>query len=309
MNTMPPRGHVLVGADGSESGFAGVRFAAEEAARRGVPLDVVHVVPGYLPVGPFLMIPDGALHSFGGSVTDRAARAASDQVPGLEVVTHLLPGNRVRTLVRLSRQAGLLVLAARHLSALDHLLVGATVTGVLSRAACPVAVVPVGWETPETPHRRVVAGYKSPHHAAELFERGFSLAESLEAELVVLHAWKVEGRYGELVGDRVQVDRWNAEERAVIESSLEGCRETFPDVRVRVVVVHDRPVQALVRASRTADRLVLVKPAHGGHLHHLGATARAVLRTAACPVVVTPAVTEPELLSGLTLEQRGDLVR
>jgi len=309
MNTLPPSGHVVVGADGSESGYTGVRYAAREAARRGVPLDVVHVVPGYLPVGPFLMIPEGALQSFGASVADCAARLASEEVPDLEVISHLVPGNRVRTLVRLSRQAGLLVLAARHLSPLDHLVVGATVTGVVSRAGCPVTVLPVGWEAPQAPHRRVVAGYKSPRHSAELFENAFALAESLRAELVVLHAWKIEGVYDDVVCDQVEETRWNAEERAVIEASLEGYRESFPDVRVRVTVVHDRPTHALVRASRTADRVVLVKPAHGGHLHHLGTTARAVLRTSMCPVEVVPTASEPEVIPGLTLEEGGDLVR
>lgn len=309
MSTTPPRGHVVVGTDGSESGYAGVRYAAEEAARREVPLDVVHVVPGYLPVGPFLMIPDGALQSFGASVADCASRAACEHVPGLDVTSHLVPGNRVRTLVRLSRKAGLLVLAARHLSPLDHLAVGSTVAGVVSRAACPVTVVPVGWEPPERPHRRVVAGYRSPRHSAELFEDAFAVADSLRAELVVLHAWRLEGVYDDVVCGRVEEDRWNAEERALIETTLEGYRETYPDVPVRIVVVHDRPVHALVRASRTADRLVLVKPAHGGYLHHLGTTARALLRTAACPVEVVPSAPEPEVISGLTLEEGGDLVR
>jgi nucleotide-binding universal stress UspA family protein len=309
MYTTPPSGHVVVGADGSERGYAGVRFAAEEAVRRDVPLDVIHVVPGYLPVGPFLMIPDVALQSFGASVTERAAHVACEQAPGVDVTTHLLPGNRVRALVRLSQQAGLLVLAARHLSPVDHLLVGATVTGVVSRAACPVAVVPVDVGLPAEPHRRVVAGYKSPRHSAELFEDAFTVAAELDAELVVLHAWKVEGMYDDMLSDRVQEDRWNAEERAVVETSLEGYRESYPDVPVRVVIVHDRPAHALVRASRTADRLVIVKPAHGGRVHHLGSTARTVLRTAACPVEVVPSSTEPELIPGLTLEEGGDLVR
>lgn len=309
MNTTPPRGHVVVGADGSESGYAGVRYAAEEAARRGVPLDVVHVVPGYLPVGPFLMIPEGALQSFGASVSDCAARVACEHVPGLDVTSHLVPGNRVRTLVRLSRTAGLLVLAARHLNPVDHLVVGSTVTGVVSRAACPVTVVPVGWEPPEKPHRRVVAGYESPRHSAELFEGAFAAAERLRAELVVLHAWRIEGVYDDVVCGRAEEERWNAEERALIETTLEGYRESFPDVRVKVLVEHDRPVHALVRASHTADRVILVKPAHGGYVHHLGTTTRAVLRTAACPVEVVSSATEPEVIPGLTLEEGGDLVR
>lgn len=309
MNAQQSRGHVVVGADGSERGYTGVRYAAEEATRRGVPLDVVHVIPGYLPVGPFLVIPEGSLQEFGSAIVDRAAHVATEQVPGLTVTRHLLSGNRVRELIAFSRDAALLVLAARHLSVLDHLMTGATVTAVVSRATCPVVVVPVDWKPPQTSHRRVVAGYKSSHHSAELFESAFPVAEELGAELVVLHAWKLEGVYDDVISGRVEEARWNAEERALIETSLTGYRESFPDVTVRVVVVHDRPTHALVHASRTADRVVLVKPAHGAPLHHLGTTARAVLRMSACPVEMVATEPDPEVIPGLSLEAEGRLVR
>jgi nucleotide-binding universal stress UspA family protein len=310
MNTeSEQRGHVVVGVDGSERGYAGVRYAAVEADRRGVRLDIVHVTPGYLPVGPFLMIPDGSLQDFGSTVAERAAREAVEEVPGLEVKSHLVPGNRVRELVDFSRDAGLLILGARHLSALDHIWTGATVTGVVSRASCPVAVIPVAWEAPDAPHGRVVAGYKSSQHSAELFEDAFEVADELKAELLVLHAWKLEGAYDDLVAGRLEEERWNGEQRARIEAELADYRESFPDVRVRVRVVHDVPTRALVHASRTADRLVLVKPAHLGYLHHLGATARAVLRLAECPVEIVPPRHQPEVIAGLTVEQGGALVR
>jgi len=309
MNAQHVHGHVVVGADGSEQGYTGVRYAAGEAARRGVPLDVVHVIPGYVPVGPFLMIPEGSLQEFGSSVADRAAQVAMDEEPGLSVTKHLLSGNRVRELVRFSEGAGLLVLAARHLSVMEHVMAGATVTAVVSRATCPVVVVPVGWQPPSTPRRRVVAGYKSSHHSAELFEDAFPVAEALKAELVVLHAWKLEGVYDDVIAGRIEEERWNAEERAMVETNLAGYRESYPDVPVRVVVVHDRPTHALVHASRTADRLVLVKPAHGGRLHHLGTTARAVLRMAACPVEMVATEAEPEMVAGLSVEANGHMVR
>jgi nucleotide-binding universal stress UspA family protein len=309
MNAEQAHGHVVVGADGSERGYVGVRYAAEEAARRGVPLDVVHVVPGYVPVGPFLMIPEGSLQEFGASVADRAAKIAVDQVPGVSVTRHLLLGNRVRELLRFSRDADLLVLAARHLSVMEHLMTGATVTAVVSRARCPVTVVPVEWHPSATLRRRVVAGFKSSRHAPELFEDAFAVAEALEAELVVLHAWKLEGMYDDVITGRIEEERWNVEERAMIEDNLAGYRETFPDVRVRVLVVHDRPAHALVHASRTADRLVLVKPAHGARLHHLGTTARAVLRMSACPVEMVATEPEPDIVPGLSVEADGHLVR
>jgi nucleotide-binding universal stress UspA family protein len=309
MNAEQAHGHVVVGADGSERGYVGVRYAAEEAARRGVPLDVVHVMPGYVPVGPFLMIPEGSLQEFGASVADRAAKMAVDQVPGISVTRHLLVGNRVRELLRFSWGADLLVLAARHLNVMEHLMTGATVTAVASRARCPVTVVPVDWHRPDSLRRRVVAGFKSSRHSAELFEDAFAVAEALEAELVVLHAWKLAGMYDDVISGRIEEKRWNAEERALIETHLAGYRETFPNVKVRVVVVHDRPAHALVHASRTADRLVLVKPAHGARLHHLGTTARAALRMSACPVEIVATEPEPDIVPGLSVEAGGHLVR
>jgi nucleotide-binding universal stress UspA family protein len=301
-------GHVVVGVDGSERGYAGVRYAVQEAARWGVPLDIVHVIPGYLPVGPLLMLPDGGLQAFGGSVVDRAAKLAHGVSPEADVVTHTRAGGRVHELVEFARQARLLVVGARHLSVAEHIWTGATVTGVVSRATCPVVVVPPTWE-PTEPRGRVVVGYKSPRHSVELFDEAFALADELGAELVVLHAWKLPSAYDDLVAARVQADAWTADEAGRIEEELSDCRAAYPQVVARVEVVHERPVQALVDASRSADRLVLVKPAHGGYLHHLGSTARGVLRMSTCPVEVVPPVAVPEPVTSLTLEESGALSR
>ncbi|MGA8246886.1 MAG: universal stress protein [Nocardioides sp.] len=301
-------GHVVVGVDGSERGYAGVRYAAREAHRAGVPLDVVNVIPGYLPVGPLLMVPDGSLQAFGGSVVERAAELAHEVVPEIDVVTHTLAGGRVHELVEFAREARLLVVGARHLTVAQHIWTGATVTGVVSRATCPVVVVPPTWE-PTEPCGRVVVGFKSPQHSVELFDEAFALADGLGADLVVVHAWKLPSAYDDMVAARVRADDWNAEEAERIDELLSDCRGAYPNVVARVEVVHDRPVQALVDASRGADRLVLVKPAHGSHLHHLGSTARGVLRMSACPVEVVPPVAVPEPVTGLTLEEGGALAR
>ena len=55
-------------------------------------------------------------------------------------------------------------------------------------------------------------------------------------------------------------------------------------------MVHDHAGHALVEASRDADMVVIVRRAHGVPASvHLGGTARAVLRSAHCPVrVVAP---------------------
>jgi nucleotide-binding universal stress UspA family protein len=66
----------------------------------------------------------------------------------------------------------------------------------------------------------------------------------------------------------------------------------YPDVQVDVEVVHRQAAYALVEESRNADLLLISRPAHGGFVHYLGATARAVIRDGACPIEVVPPVDE-----------------
>jgi nucleotide-binding universal stress UspA family protein len=69
-------------------------------------------------------------------------------------------------------------------------------------------------------------------------------------------------------------------------------RMAYPDVRVQVDVVHGQAAFALVDRSAEADLLLISRPAHGGFVHFLGATARAVIRDATCPIEVVPPIDE-----------------
>jgi hypothetical protein len=73
---------------------------------------------------------------------------------------------------------------------------------------------------------------------------------------------------------------------------------------------NEDPARALVCAARGADRLLLLRPAHGGTFHHLGRTAPAVLRDARCPVEVL-APPPPGRLPGapMVIERVGELLR
>jgi nucleotide-binding universal stress UspA family protein len=281
-----PAGAVVVGVDGTGRALAGVRFAAREARRAGVGLEIVSVVPGYLPVGPLPLVPEASLHGYARHALADATTAADQEAPGLDVGCHLLTGGRVDELVRAASTAGLMVLAGRDLDRLNRLLTGATVPGVASRSTCPVVVLPPGWEPCATAYRRVVVGLKNLGHAAELVEEGFVRAEELGSELVVLHAWRFGGRYDELVAGTGEEVRWASDLVAELEMLLAGPRDRHSRVQAVVRVVHARPEVALVDASHEADRLLLGRPAHGARAHHLGGTGRAVLRTAACPVEV-----------------------
>ena len=300
-------GTVVVGVDGSERGFAGVRYAAHEAQRLGVGLDVVHVSPGYLPEGPLLLIPDGSLQGFAAGVLERGALLANEVAPDVDVATHHLTGHRIPELVGFADGAALLVLGARHLTVMDRVWTGATVAGAVSRATCPTVVVPATWE-PATPRDRVVVGYKSQLHATELLTAAFALADGLGAELEVLHAWKLQGLYDDMIASSTEEEQTSARELALIEPLLGDLRAAYPHVKAYVRVVHRRAAGALIGASARADRLVIIKPSHGARLHHLGGTARALLRDALCPVEVVPPSHEAEAIPGLVIERGGELV-
>jgi nucleotide-binding universal stress UspA family protein len=304
-----PRGHgtVVVGVDGSDRGYEGVRYAAREAQRLHVGLDIVHVSPGYLPVGPMLLLPDGSLQAYAASVLERGALAAEEVAPDVEVATHQLSGRRIDEIVGFAEGAALLVLGARHLTVMDRVWTGATVAGAVSRATCPTVVVPATWE-PSTPRNRVVVGYKSTRHATELLSTAFALADELGAELEVLHAWKLQGVYDDMIASSVEEEEASARELAVIEPLLGDFRRAHPQVKAYVRVVHRRAAGALIGASGRADRIVIIKPSHGARLHHLGGTGRALLRDAQCPVEVVAPSHEAEEIPGLVIERGGELV-
>jgi len=280
---------VVVGVDGSEQGYAAVRYAAREAQRLGVGLDAVHVLPASVPIDPTVLpvLSDLSLQSYGSDILARARTVASETVPTLDVRTHLCSGGRTEQLLSFGERADLMVIGNRASGRFDHIWTGGTVTGIASAAACPVVVVPECWESGT--HGRIAVGVKSPGRAGELFDKAFPLAAERCCEIVVLHAWRLEGVYDDIIANRTLAEDWQHEQSNLIEDEMAAYRATFPDVPVHVFIRHEEPAHALVRVSHGADRLLIQRPAPGRLVRHLGRVARAVLRDARCPVEVLPA--------------------
>jgi len=282
--------HLLVGVDGTPAGNSGVKFAALEAHRLGLALHIVHVTPGYGDAQPELpIIDDGTLTAYGRRLVEEACATAKALVPDLEVETRVVSGGTVPTLAASSKEAAAIVLGAERRSFVGRVWTGDIVAGVAARATCPVLVVAPEWD-PNIDHGRVVVGLRKLETARPLLEAGLALASDRKAELVVLHAWKLQSGYDDIVANRVDGEEYGRRETALIEPLLNELRgDTYRQVPVRIEVLHTQPAFALVHASTNADRLLISRPEHGGLFHHLGAVTRAVLHEARCPVEVLPA--------------------
>jgi nucleotide-binding universal stress UspA family protein len=288
-NELQQPGGVVVGVDGSEQGYAATRYGAVEAHRLRTSLDLVHVLPAAIPVVPehVPVVSEASLQAYAHQILDRARAAALETRPDLEIETYLRSGNRTRELLAATGRAVMVVLGNSSPRTFDRIWTGGTVTGVAGAATCPVAVVPAEWQ-PDVVHGRIAVGVKTSGDVHELYDATFAMAEELGADLVVLHAWRLEGVYDDIIADRTGAERWQQSQTALIERDLVDLRERFPGVPIRVYVRHEDPAHALVRVTRGVDRLLLQRPTSGRPHHDLGRVGRAVLRDSRCPVVVVP---------------------
>jgi len=294
---------IVIGVDGSPGSSAATRAGVGEARRLGLPVRLVHVVPDYLPMAPLMPLTPTLLTETGREILGKAADEARALAPDLSMDVELRHGPRAVELVHGAVGARALYVGTDERAGIDHLLRGNTSSGVASRATCPVVVVPA--DSDPTQRGAVLVGMKSPAHSAELLAAAFAAADALGDRLIVLHAWKLPSAYDDVISSRVAVDEWAQRSTDELEVILRDWRSGYPNVEVEVRVAHADAVRALVRASAEADLLVIVRRAHGvPAATHLGRVARAVLRSAHCPIRVVPpgGVTT---MPGLLVEQAG----
>lgn len=275
---------VVVGVDGSESSKQAVRWAAREARRRKASLRVVQAVdPTALPhqyadprSGPD--VHEIRMRAARAHLED-AARAATEEVPGVAVEQEILDGFPIPRLLDESRAAQLSVIGDRGLGGVAGLLLGSVAVALAARGSCPVAVVRGRTSVVEGP---VVVGVDGSPVSEAALVYAFEAADERSAALVVVYAWR------DLLLDRAMpLEAIEQQGRAELAERLAGWGGKYPDVRVRRVVVRDAPARTIVEQSATAQLVVVGSHGRGsvGGLL-LGSVSNAVLHRAECPVVV-----------------------
>jgi nucleotide-binding universal stress UspA family protein len=283
-------GSIVVGVDGSQAGPAAVRYAAVRARQLGCGVHVVHVLPHLIPMSP--MLPLGSLDTFpevGLRIVD-AARIEAEKIggEGVHVTTAVVEGRRVPAIIDQAEDARMIVLGRGDRERV-HVFTDRTFTGVAAHASCPVVAVPATWH--DASRDKVVVGVSDVEQAAGPLKEAFDRAAALDASLTIVHAWKIDNAYEDIIFERVELEevRQGAEEK--IGVTIAGLRSRFPGVEVDIVVRHAQPAAAVLSESQDATLVVLGRRSRRGLPDlQLGSTTRAIARHATCPVEVVPLV-------------------
>ncbi|GAB2503774.1 Universal stress protein [Corynebacterium atrinae] len=286
---------VVVAVDGSEASHNAVRWAANTANKRGIPLRLAssYTMPQFLYAEG--MVPPQELFDDLQAETmekiDQARVIAHEIAPDIKIGHTIAEGSPIDMLLEMSKDVTMIVMGSRGLGGLSGMVMGSVSAAVVSHAECPVVVVrddnPVQEATKYGP---VVVGVDGSDVSQRATEIAFAEAEARNCELVTVHTWMDMQVQASLAGLSAAQLQWEEVEREQIEmlsERLAPMTEKYPNVEVRKVITRDRPVRALVENSEGAQLLVVGSHGRGGFKGMLlGSTSRALLQSAPCPMMV-----------------------
>jgi nucleotide-binding universal stress UspA family protein len=289
---MTMRRSIVVGVDGSPSALQAVAWAAQEAARRHVPLSILAAMPNRstygVPIGlsaSFFEQEELEAHTHLDEAVDCAGRTVPEQ--SLDIDTRLGWGGPIHELLECSTSALMVVVGGGRRNVLERMFLGSVSAAVVAHAHAPVVVVR------DLPHVEVtditgpvVVGVDGSEVGEHAVTAAFEEAALRGVELVAVHAWSdLTVRSPFQVG--IDWETMETSEKALLSESLAGYAERYPDVPVRPVMVMDQPAHNLREQAAHAQLLVIGRRGRGGFSGMLlGSTSRALIHTVTCPLLI-----------------------
>ena len=273
----PPTREVVVGVDGSDVGLGAVRWAAQEAARRGAPLRILHAAP-YLGRGGTAGAPSPELPRARG-ITSQAYTVARHTEPGVQSTTEVVPDDAVTALLRAAADGQLVVLGSSATGAADEMVLAKLTARVAATRPQPVVVVPAPPRREPTgrpvvavlgvgePRRRRGGRRRSPPTAAERFGVPVSVLQTRAPRSTAPDSW---------------VD------------DLSEWAERYPELDVHAT---DLPAARAnqVLGEACPSPLMVISAGHGDLLHrYLDGPHRWLLRHCTSPMALVPPVHRAE---------------
>jgi len=284
---------IVVGVDASERSDDAVALAVTLAHLSGAELLIAHAFPLDAVASP-VGLPD-----FQRRARERADRLLAAHVAAATVTATAVPlpgGPPARGLHELAEHAGAaaIVIGSSHRGAIGRVFAGTTAERILHGTPCPVLVAPRGYRGGEL--RTVLVGHDGGEESQGALEA--ALASGARVRLLRVIAPTVSGTQAAIAGAWIPDVDVERESRAAFEREFAGLEGVE-----RELVLGD-PVRELAARSEHADLLVLGSRGHGPHSSvFLGSVSGALVRKAACPVMLVPRGAGPgaaELLGGGT---------
>ncbi len=288
MTESPSKYGILVAVDGSPESDAAVRWAADEAVMRDLPLTLMHIIAPVVVTWPVRYLAasyaasqeDNAKH-----VIEQAQKVVHAAIgsSGRSIKTEVLHDGVVPGLVKASKNATMTVVGSRGLGAIGGSILGSVSRGLLHYARSPVAVIRPGKSAADATLPVLLGIDGSPaSEAATAF--AFDEASRRGVDLVALHAWADVAVLPEPGVEWAEYEQANHE---VLAERLAGWQEQYPDVRVRQRIVCDRPAHWLIDEAERAQLVVLGSRGRGGFNRMLlGSVSTTVAESSRTPVIV-----------------------
>lgn len=272
-----------MGVDGSPAARAALDWAADHAARRRLPLRLVHVrEPWAAETEPTARSGRVTMAEWRQVLLAESAARARALAPGIDVSTALATGAVTERLRTEGETADTLVVGGRGLGRLHELALGSVTLGLAGHTDSPLVVVRM---LPDRERGEIVVSYDASPDADTAMAYGQQQALARRARLRVLHG----SRYPALSPHPVGFGPVPAPHPDDIGARLALWQEQRPEVELVESIVPGSAVAALVEASRSADLVVVGSRGRGGVAAVLGSVSHGVLRRARCPVAVVRA--------------------
>ncbi|WP_433427693.1 universal stress protein [Nonomuraea sp. CA-141351] len=271
---------IVVGTDGSPGADAALAWAAGDAARKGLRLELVHVIERGTYDLPRYPVP-GLLETLGEAaevMLEEKVQTVMAGWPGVEVATRVVTGSAVADLRARAESAAELVVGSRGRGGFASALLGSVSLGVAGHAHGTVVVV----RAVAAERGQLVVGVDETDSSEPALAHAFAEASLRRAALRAVYAYAVPVHAVSLNLDRLQQAQYE-----FLRDRLVPWQAKHPEVNVIEDITSVHPVAALTEASRDADLVVVGNRGRGGMVSAvLGSVSHGVLHYAHCPVAV-----------------------